>query len=92
MIRNDGGIFWPQNAEYTKTSEMVKMIAKTVGHKLMVTKVLNWGVALAAHMPGKISDLANKAFGNLSYEESMSVYDFKYVKYDLKESIARTEG
>lgn len=92
MMRNEGGIFWPQNVEYTKTSEMVKQIAKTVGHKLIVTKALNWGVALAAHMPGKISDLANKAFGSLSYDKKMSIYDFEYNKYDLNASIARTEG
>jgi UDP-glucose 4-epimerase len=68
------------------------MIANTVGHKLIVTKVLNWGVALIAHMPGKISDLANKAFGSLSYDKKMSIYDFEYNKYDLNASIARTEG
>ncbi len=92
ILRKEGGIFWPQNADYTKTTDMVKMIANTVGHKLIVTKVLNWGVALIAHMPGKISDLANKAFGSLSYDKKMSIYDFEYNKYDLNASIARTEG
>ncbi len=92
MIRKEGGIFWPQNAEYTKTSEMVKQIAKTVSHKLIVTKALNWGVELAAHMPGKISDLANKAFGNSSYDQALSTYDFNYQLMDLNESIRRTEG
>ncbi len=92
MIRKEGGIFWPQNAEYTKTSEMVKQIAQTAGHKLIITKAFNWCVALAAHMPGKISDLANKAFGNSSYDQAMSTYDFKYQLIDLNESIRRTEG
>lgn len=92
MIRREGGIFWPQNAEYTRTSEMVKIIGEVSGHKVKVSKAWNWGVSLALHIPGKISGLANKAFGNMSYEQNMSQYDFKYQKVSLKESIKRTEG
>lgn len=91
MIRGEGGIFWPQNAEYSRTSEVVKMIAKASGHKIWVSKAFNWGVDLASKIPGKISGLANKAFGNQSYDQSMSKYDFEYQKYDLKNSIERTE-
>lgn len=92
MIRSEGGIFWPQNAEYTKTSDMVRMIGEVNGHKIAVSKVWNWAVKLAAIIPGKIKGLTNKAFGNLSYELSMSQYDFEYQIVDLKTSIARTEG
>ena len=92
MIRREGGIFWPQNAEYTRTSEMVKIIGEVSGHKVKVSKAWNWVVSLALHIPGKISGLANKAFGNMSYEQNMSQYDFKYQKVSLKESIKRTEG
>ena len=92
MIRGEGGIFWPQNAEYTRTSEMVKMIAEVSGHKIAVSKAWNWVVSLASHIPGKPAGLANKAFGNLSYDQSMSRYDFEYQLTDLKTSIARTEG
>lgn len=92
MIRGEGGIFWPQNAEYTRTSEMVKIIGEVSGHKVKVSKAWNWVVSLASHIPGKISGLANKAFGNMSYEQNMSQYDFKYQKVSLKESIKRTEG
>lgn len=92
MIRGEGGIFWPQNAEYTRTSEMVKLIAQVSNHKITVSKAWNWAVALAAHMPGKIRGLADKAFGNLSYDQSLSTYDFKYQLIDLKTSIERTEG
>lgn len=91
MIREEGGIFWPQNAEYTKTSEMVKMIAEASGHKIHVSKGWNWVVGLARIIPGKPRGLANKAFGNLSYEMSMSRYDFNYQIVSLKESIERTE-
>ena len=91
MIRGEGGIFWPQNAEYTRTSEMVRIIGDVSGHRIRVSKVWNWVVKIAVHIPGRISGLANKAFGNLSYEQSMSRYDFKYQMVFLKESIKRTE-
>ena len=92
MIRGEGGIFWPQNAEYTRTSEMVKIIGEVSGHKERVSKMWNWAVSIASHIPRKISGHANKAFGNMSYDQSMSRYDFKYQVVNLKESIKRTEG
>lgn len=92
MIRTEGGIFWPQNAEYTRTSEMVKMIAEVSGHKIHVSKAWNWVVGLARIIPGKPRGLADKAFGNMSYEQSMSKYDFEYQSLSLRESIRRTEG
>ncbi len=92
MIRGEGGIFWPQNAEYTRTSNMVRNIAKVSGHRILVSKAFNWAVKLAALIPGKTRDLANKAFGNLSYDKAMSKYNFDYQIVSLKESIKRTEG
>lgn len=92
MIRGKDGIFWPQNAEYSRTSEIVKMIAEVSGHKIAVSKAWNWVVALASKIPGKVKGLANKAFGNMSYEQGMSKYDFEYIVADLKTSIERTEG
>lgn len=92
MIRGEGGTFWPQNAEYTRTSEMVKTIAEASNHKIYVSRAWNWVVNIAAAIPGKTRGLANKAFGNLSYEQSMSQYDFDYQIVDLKTSIKRTEG
>ena len=92
MIRGCGGIFWPQNAEYTRTSEMVDMIARVADHKINVSSAWNWGVDIAAHIPGKISDLANKAFGNFVYAQEMSQYDFPYQLVSFRESIKRTEG
>ena len=92
MVRGEGGIFWPQNAEYTRTSEMVRMIAEVSSHKIAVSKAWNWVVSIASHIPGKPAGLANKAFGNLSYDQSMSRYDFEYQLVNLKDSIERTEG
>ena len=92
MIRGLGGIFWPQNAEYSRTSELVRMIAEVSGKKILVSKAFNWVVDIASKVPGKISGLANKAFGNMSYDQAISTYDFKYQIVDLKTSIKRTEG
>lgn len=92
MIRGEAGIFFPQNAEYISTSEMVKQIARVKGHKIMVSRVWNWLVVLAAHIPGKSAELAKKAFGNLAYDQSMSKYEFDYQVADLEKSIERTEG
>ncbi len=92
MIRGAGGVYWPQNAEYSRTSEIVRLIAETVNHKIVVSKAFNWVVGLARIIPGKPRGLADKAFGNLSYDQAMSKYDFKYQIVSLKESIRRTEG
>ena len=92
MIRGKGGVFWPQNAEYTRTSEMVKRIAEVAGHTIHVSSAWNWGVSIAAMIPGKTRGLANKAFGNMSYDQSMSRCEFDYQVVSLNESIRRTEG
>ena len=97
IIRERGGIFWPQNAEYTCTSEMVREIAKITGHKIFISKIFNFGVWFAYHVPGngkaprRLRDLARKAFLNMAYEQDMSVYDFEYRLYDLKTSLRITE-
>ena len=91
IIRGCRGIFWPQNAEYTRTSEMVKMIGQVNGHKIWVSKAFNWVVRIFSLVPGKMSGLTNKAFGNLTYAQSMSAYGFKYQVVNFRESIERTE-
>ncbi len=93
VIENeDAGIFFPQNQEYSETSQLVKMIADCVGRKIVLTSILNPAVWLASKVPGKISGLVNKAFGNLVYDKQISVYDGgEYQIADLKESIKRTE-
>lgn len=91
IILEKGGVFWPQNAEYVRTSEMVQLIAETRGHKIHVSSIWNWIVIIASKLPGKIGRLVNKAFGNLSYSQDISKYDFDYQVVDLKTSIRRTE-
>ena len=93
MIKGEGGIFWPQNAEYSRTSRMVKMISEISGHKIFVSRVFNWIVRVTSHVPGRISVLTDKAFGNMIYDQKLSKYEgIKYQKYSLKESIEIIEG
>ena len=88
MIENDEqGTFWPQNAEYSNTSELVKLIAEAHGKKVRLVKGFGWVLKIMSHVTG----LVNKAFGSLSYDMSLSEYKQDYRKADLKESISRTE-
>lgn len=88
MIENqENGIFHPQNAEYTNTGELVKMIAQTRGKKMMLVKGFAWLLKLASFATG----LVNKAFGSLSYDMELSKYKDEYRIYSLAESIKKTE-
>ena len=83
----------PQNAEWTKTSEMVREIGEVCGRKIRIVGILNPAVWLGNKVPGKIGGLVNKAFGNSAYVHEVSVYEgIDYQKVGLKESIRRTEG
>lgn len=92
MLMNLGGIFMPQNKEYTKTSDMVQKIAEISGKKIWKTRLLVPFVYIGSKIPGKISGLTNKAFGNMVYDQTLSRYDgIEYQVVDLYESIRRTE-
>ena len=89
MVDNEEqGTFWPQNAEYSNTVQLVEMIAKTHGKKLVIVSGVAWAVKLMSHVTG----LVNKAFGSLSYEQAMSEYKEKYCLFSLEESIQITES
>jgi UDP-glucose 4-epimerase len=84
----ENGVFWPQNAEYSNTSDMVRQIAAANGRKLLLVPCLTWLLKLASHATG----LVNKAFGNLSYDQSMSQYPTEYRQYSLADSIGLSVG
>lgn len=93
MLSGEGGVYFPQNREYIKTSDMVKAIAETAGKRIWVTKLLNPVVLIGRYTPGKISGLVDKAFGNCEYDQKLSVYEgIKYRVASLEDSIERTEG
>ncbi|WP_275373068.1 NAD-dependent epimerase/dehydratase family protein [Clostridium tertium] len=88
MIQNnEKGVFFPQNKEYVKTSELVKLIAESNGKKILETKVFNPVLRLMGSYVGVV----NKAFGSLVYEKNMSDYREEYRVRDFKDSIRNTE-
>ena len=82
------GIFWPQNDEYSNTSELVRMIAGEHNRKVRLVKGWTWLLKLVSHLTG----LVNKAFGNLCYDKSISKYKHHYCMFGLRQSIRKTES
>lgn len=92
MIDNEEkGIFFPQNKEYTITSDMVKSIAQAHHHNIILVPGFSWLIKLIMKFPGKIGNIAAKAFGTLIYSMEMSEYRNNYRVSTLKESIKMTE-
>ena len=88
MIENEeSGIFWPQNGEYSNTTELVQVIAQVHGKKILLIKGVGWALKLMSRVTG----LVNKAFGSLSYDMAMSEYKEEYQKVSLAQSIEITE-
>ncbi len=88
ILNEESGIFFPQNSEYTNTSEMVKKIAAANGRKLRLVHGFGWAIKFL----GLFTGLVKKAFGSLSYDKEMSEYIGSYVKYTLLQSIEDTES
>jgi len=83
----ESGLYFPQNKEYVKTSELVKTIADVYGKKIWMISWMNWMIRLMFRV-----GIVNKVFGNLVYEKSMSDYDkANYRIRDFRESIKLTE-
>lgn len=88
MIDNgERGTFWPQNAEYSNTCDMVAMIAAEHGKRIHFVRGVTWLLRLMGHCSGMV----NRAFGNLSYSRELSRYKEAYQTVSLQESIRRTE-
>lgn len=71
---------------------MVRMIAEVKGHRIVMIPRMTSAVAIMKKIPGKMGKLVEKAFGDATYEMSMSEYKDNYRIVGLKESIRRTEG
>ena len=92
MIDNkESGVFFPQNDEYTNTSEMVQMIASIKGHRIIMLPGTSLMIKLLEKIPGKTGELASKAFGDSYYDMNMSEYKYDYRVNRLSESVRKTE-
>ena len=84
---NECGLFFPQNPEYVRTSEMVGLIAEVHGRKIWLTRLFNPALRLLSNRVG----LINKVFGNLSYSKELSHYAGSYQIRSLRDSIECSE-
>lgn len=85
-------VLLPQNGEWTKTSDMVKVIAQASGKKIVELKGFTPAVWIGSKMSGKIGGLVNKAFGNNCYEHQVSEYaGIRYQRTGLKDSVRKAE-
>lgn len=91
ICREERGIFFPQNREYVCTASLVQQIAKEHGKKIALWRWLVPFVGLLEAMGGKPGGLVKKAFGNMTYEKSMSEYPEEYRVYDFAESVHLAE-
>lgn len=89
MVDNEeSGTFWPQNAEYSNTSQLVQSIAGLHGKRMLLIPGCGWALVLLS----KLTGLVNKAFGNLTYDQQLSVYPKgEYRLTTLDESLRLTE-
>ena len=89
IIKNEEeGFFFPQNGQYSNTSQLVQMIAEAHGKRI----VLLGGCTVPLRILSQATGLVNKAFGSLAYDMSMSDYKENYRRFSLEESIRLTEG
>lgn len=86
-------VLMPQNAEWTRTSDMVKEIAEVSGKKVvLIGGIAKLAVKIGGTVPGKIGGLVNKAFGNSCYAHQVSQYDgVDYQKISNRMTIYNTE-
>lgn len=89
MIENEeSGTFWPQNKEYSNTSELVQMIAAQHGKRIVMIE----GCTYPLKIMGLATGIVDKAFGNLAYDQKLSEYRGNYRIAELRRSIMLTEG
>lgn len=92
-VKENAIVLIPQNAEWTKTSQMVKEIAEVDGKHIKELKIMTSVVAIGGRVPGKIGGLVNKAFGNNCYDYKVSDYEgIDYQTVSLHDSIEKTES
>ena len=84
----DRGLFFPQNKEYVNTTRLAELICKYNGKKFRPTVIFN----PALYLLRKVAGSAEKAFGDLVYDMSMSEYSEKFAVTDIETSIRFTEG
>lgn len=87
ILRELDGTFFPQNAEYSDTVEIVRYFAKAHGHKIWISRIFNPLVWLGA----KFLPAVPKMFADSYYVQEMSKMDFDYQLVSFKDSLKGLE-
>lgn len=87
ILREMSGTFFPQNAEYSDTVEIVRQFAKEHDHKIWISRIFNPLVWLGA----KFLPALPKMFADSYYVQEMSKYDFDYQLVSFNDSIKGLE-
>ena len=83
----EGGLYFPQNAAYVNTSDMVRKIASCHGKKRLCIPGFGWLLRLLESRVGVVG----KVFGTLTYDLSMSAAFRDANELSFAETIHRTE-
>lgn len=87
ILREMSGTFYPQNAEYSDTVEIVRQFAKEHEHKIWISQIFNPFVKVASLFLKPVC----KMFADSYYVQEMSKYDFEYQLVSFEESIKGLE-
>lgn len=87
ILRELNGTFFPQNAEYSDTVEIVRQFAKEHGHKIWISKLFNPFVWIGSFFLPAIP----KMFADSYYVQDMSKYEFDYQLVSFEDSIKGLE-
>ena len=68
LISGEGGLFFPQNAEYVSTCSLVREVAACHGKQVRFVRGFQW---LLHALTGRVG-LVGKVFGTLTYDADMS--------------------
>lgn len=83
ILRDMEGTFFPQNAEYADTVEIVRQFAREHGHRIWISCLFNPLVWLGSFFLPAIP----KMFADSYYEQDMSRMDFDYQIVSFEESL-----
>lgn len=83
ILRDMKGTFFPQNAEYADTVEIVRQFAREHGHRIWISRLFNPFVWLGSFFLPAIP----KMFADSYYEQEMSRMDFDYQIVSFEESL-----
>lgn len=83
---NEKGVFFPQNANYISTINIIKEINRIKNRRIFLLNTFNPLINILFQK----NTVFKKIFGDLTYDQSMSVYKESYQKISFEDSIKKT--